>query len=82
MAEKPHRSRIVDITAFRWQGEPPRAWPEWARNDLRLRWENTNIQVDTNQGTVRANIGDWIILGEEDVYPCSDSVFRTKYDPI
>ena len=83
MAEKTHISKTLEITAFQWNGQPPLEWPEWAKNHLGLRWETTNIQVDTNQGTTRANVGDWIILMEDgEVYPCRDDNFQRKYSPL
>lgn len=76
-------SRPSKITAFRWEGQPPSEWPEWARNSLKLRYEITNIQVDGRHGTIRCNRGDWVIrLSEDDLYPCDHQVFCRKYEKV
>lgn len=39
--------------------------------------------IETLEGTMKANPGDWIItglLGEK--YPCKNEVFRKKYEPL
>lgn len=78
-----YRSRPVSIEAFHWNGEPPVEWPAWARDHLGIRYEITSLQVDTDEGTMRANRGDWIIKGTiGEVYPCKDRVFRGKYDQV
>jgi len=41
------------------------------------------IYIDTLEGTMAAKPGDWIIRGlEGEFYPCVDSVFRRKYEPV
>lgn len=36
--------------------------------------------VETLEGTMQGNAGDWLIEGTEgENYPCKDSVFRRKY---
>jgi len=76
-------SRPVEIEAFHWNGEPPVEWPAWARDSLSIRYEISCLQVDTEEGTMRANRGDWIIKGTiGEVYPCKDQVFRKKYDKV
>lgn len=78
-----YRTKPAEITAFRWEGQPSKEWPTWARNSLRIRYETTNLQIDGKHGTVRCNNGDWVIhLSADDVYPCADPIFRAKYDLI
>ena len=39
--------------------------------------------IDTLEGNMVARVGDWIITGTEgEKYPCKDSVFRAKYEPV
>lgn len=41
------------------------------------------VEIDTREGTVVGEPGDWLITGVEgEVYPCSDSVFRETYEPV
>ena len=42
----------------------------------------STIQIDTLEGTMRADKGDWIIKGVKDeFYPCKPDVFIATYDP-
>jgi hypothetical protein len=73
----------VIIEAFQWTGQPPSEWPVWARDSLRIRYEFTNLQIDGNRGTVRANRGDWIIRkSDDDVYPCPNDVFEERWEAV
>jgi hypothetical protein len=39
--------------------------------------------IDTLEGRMRADIGDWIILGVKgELYPCKPDVFEASYDPV
>ncbi len=39
--------------------------------------------VKTLEGDMLASKGDWLIKGiEGELYPCKDSVFRKKYEPV
>lgn len=41
------------------------------------------IYISTLEGIMHAKPGDWIIRGtENEFYPCIDSVFRRKYEPV
>lgn len=72
----------IEIEAFHWNGEPPSEWPDWARDNLKLRYEITCIYIDGIHGAARVNRGDWIICkSPHDIYPCLDSVFRERWDP-
>lgn len=78
-----YRRIVHDVDAFKFEGQGPVEWPQWARDTLDLRFEITNVQCLTKHGSARANIGDWIIrtpAGE--VYPCTDEVFKKNYAPV
>lgn len=54
-----------------------------------LGWECTDgdhsesIIVETLEGDVTANVGDWVIRGVMgEGYPCRDDIFRLAYDPV
>lgn len=37
--------------------------------------------VETLEGTMKGNAGDWLITGVEgEQYPCADSIFRKTYE--
>lgn len=41
------------------------------------------IFIDTLEGTMRAEKGDWIITGVKgEKYPCKDEIFKATYDII
>jgi hypothetical protein len=41
------------------------------------------IMVDTLEGRMRANVGDWIIRGVQgEVYPCKPEIFAATYEPV
>lgn len=66
-----------------------REMPDWLRNEIhgKLKPQNPGVTedphfvVETNHGPVRADYGDWIIRGENEIYPCKDEVFRATYEP-
>lgn len=40
------------------------------------------IDIPTLEGTMRADLGDWIIRGVEgEFYPCKPGIFAKTYDP-
>jgi len=35
------------------------------------------------EGTMRANVGDWIIRGVKgELYPCKPDIFKATYEPV
>lgn len=41
------------------------------------------IDIPTLEGTMRADIGDWIIKGiQGEFYPCKPSIFAATYDKV
>ncbi len=38
--------------------------------------------LQTMEGTMAANPGDWIIRGEVDFYPCKPDIFAATYEPV
>jgi hypothetical protein len=40
------------------------------------------INIKTLEGTMRADIGDWIIKGVKgELYPCKPDIFEATYEP-
>lgn len=76
-----YRSKVVVIDAIQWTGDnrdeilkfaPPAEWGS-----------TTGLNVKTPEGVMHANETDWIIRGTEgEFYPCRDSVFQAKYEPV
>lgn len=41
------------------------------------------VYIQTLEGTMRADPGDWIIRGVKgELYPCKDDIFKATYDPM
>jgi hypothetical protein len=41
------------------------------------------LSVDTLEGTMKANIGDWLIIGVEgEIYPCKHEIFMKTYEKV
>ena len=44
---------------------------------------NVPFKVETLEGWMEGNAGDWLIEGVEgELYPCKDSVFRATYEEV
>lgn len=54
-----------------------------------LQWSRVRpiaITINTKEGQMRADVGDWIIeepnpTADRKFYPCKDDIFRTSYEP-
>jgi hypothetical protein len=91
-----YRKKPVVIEAIQFNGiaggcpEFAEEIPEWLKYAI---WQSktviphpmfpeTRLQVETTEGNMIADAGDWIIKGVEDeLYPCKPSVFEATYDP-
>jgi hypothetical protein len=41
------------------------------------------MTIETLEGTMTANPGDWIITGiNGETYPCKDDIFQKTYEPV
>jgi hypothetical protein len=86
------RKKPVEVDAMRWNGTPHAATPiiDWILNNGgTARWHehedgrSTHIAIDTLEGVMSADIGDWIIRGVKgEFYPCKPDIFEATYDPL
>jgi len=84
------RKKPVVVEAFRWTGGPDQEEdPVWAVEAIkagRMYYQGgpePYMTIETSEGTMRANVGDWIIRGVEgELYPCRPSVFEATYEPV
>jgi hypothetical protein len=65
------------------------AIPDWLRaaiNEGRIYYQGGDAPyytIETLEGTMRADVDDWIIRGVEgEIYPCKPSVFPASYEPV
>lgn len=80
-----YRKIPVEIEAFRFGIDE---YPDWFQNafenpnfSIGGSDENTlNCLIDTLEGTMKANYGDWIIKGVNgEIYPCKNDIFEKTY---
>lgn len=42
-----------------------------------------DMDIETLEGTMHANAGDWLIRGiAGEYYPCKDDIFQRTYEPV
>lgn len=42
-----------------------------------------HLEIETLEGTMRADVGDWIIRGVKgELYPCKPDIFAATYDAV
>lgn len=77
------------------EGLPPALYNNYTESEL-WHWMHSNganfrvtqidpgpayMEIKTLEGTMRANIGDWIIKGVKgEFYPCRDDIFQATYE--
>lgn len=84
-----YRSKPVVIDAWQYKHSDRLVFPDWigqAFLERKLEYNDFSaireILVKTLEGTMSCVEGSWIIRGTEgELYPCKDSVFKTKYEP-
>lgn len=79
-----YKSKPVVIEAHRFLCQPIKTdWLEAAfeNGDIEMGPDLTAIILSNEHGRLVVRQGDWIIKGTEgELYPCTDSVFRRKYE--
>lgn len=81
-----YRKKPVVIEAIRFNGENRELIANWLGAEIssgRIRdciFEDL-IQIETLEGVMTANVGDWIVKGVKgEFYPVKDDIFRETYD--
>ncbi len=82
-----YRKKPVEIHARRvpseWQGDAPLAVMEIARWCGGYIAFPAAITIDTLEGEMRAEPGDWVICGVKgEFYPCKPDIFEATYDAV
>ena len=58
-------------------------WSKGSIKGTRLPIEQQVVDIQTNSGEQRADIGDWIILGPTgEFYPCKADIFELVYENV
>lgn len=87
------RKRPVEVEAVRWTGENIEAvmgfmhpqQPVHVNNLSHMRFTNADelVGVQTLEGLMVADKGDWIIRGVQDeLYPCKPDIFGATYEAV
>ena len=93
MTTTPQRftKRPVTIEAIKYDEHDPTPVIEWIRDNDGSAWLETRIAtasrpaviaIETLEGTMNAQPGDWIIRGVQgEFYPCKPDIFEATYQP-
>ena len=86
-----YRKKPVVIDAFRLGDE----WPDWWADAVTLNQVQTYnrdgrlyggpdfAKIQTLEGVMSAEKGDWIIRGiKGEIYPCKPDIFAATYEPV
>lgn len=85
-----YRKRPVVVEAWEFTRDSLKAADSWVRryqNDIKLvsqyGGEVLYIEIKTLEGTMRAELGDYIIKGVQgEFYPCKPDIFEATYEAI
>lgn len=82
-----YRKKPVVINAVQWDGTVEEATDiiNWIlTGELVARYhDDPAIMIDTLEGTMRADPGDWIIKGVNgEFYPCKPDIFAQTYEAV
>jgi hypothetical protein len=76
------RKKPVVIEAVKWTGSNAVDMEKFASTKVEYTLDNCLI-VDTLEGTMKANIGDYIIKGVQgEFYPCKPDIFESTYEKV
>lgn len=55
--------------------------------DAAYSYDDAAVYIDTREGTMRADVGDWIIkepfpTADRTFYPCKPDIFEATYEPV
>lgn len=75
--------RPIVVEAFRIGYDDTPDWFMKSNNARIINLGDSVIEVDTLEGTMTANYGDYIIKGiKGELYPCKADVFMASYDKL
>lgn len=86
-----YRKKPVVIEAVAWYGKytDGTEWPDWFRNavDSQKIYPQRELpcplMIDTSEGEMRADIGDYVIRGiKGELYPCKPDIFAATYESV
>jgi len=76
------RKKPIMVSAVRFDGEYEGAVRDFIGNHPHS-YDGDGILIDTLEGRMRANPGDWIIRGiKGELYPCKPDIFVATYESV
>ncbi len=80
------RKRPVVIEAMQFNDDNKNQVFNWITCNCYPAWDangNPALKIQTLEGDMIANLGDWIIKGVKgEFYPCKEDIFLATYDPV
>ena len=89
-----YRKKPIVVEAFKWCGNNTQEEdPEWIveaikKGDVSFEYYGaptivSKMVIDTLEGRMRAELGDWIIKGiKGEIYPCKPDIFEATYEKV
>ena len=78
-----YRKRPVVIEAVRWSGENIFEICDFIKVNVSSIYDGNNLTINTLEGKMTANKGDYIIKGVNDeFYPCKPDIFEKTYEKV
>lgn len=82
-----YRKKQVVIEAFLYDGRNPNEdYPKWFWDEVyseEISTYDNYCLIETLEGTIRAERGDWIIRGiKGELYPCKPDIFEMTYEKV
>ena len=79
-----YTKKPVEIEAVQWNGEITQDLLDLAgdkKGDCSINFNDRTLAIQTLEGVMTANVGDFIIKGVKDeLYPCKPDIFYATYD--
>ena len=80
---KKYKKKPVIIEAVQWTGENHKEIDEFITMANRTKIGSTKISINTLEGIMTADIGDYIIKGVQgEFYPCKPDIFEQTYEEV
>lgn len=79
------RKKPVIIEAMQWDGTNGDSIMKWGGGFRKIEYDLKPkiLRIITLEGTMEANLGDWIIKGiKGELYPCKPDIFEATYEPV
>lgn len=74
------RRKPNKVSAFQWKGNKEEI-PDDIKNHKMFSMTGDNITIKTKEGTMKASINDWIVIGVAgELFPVKPEIFKKNYE--